>query len=111
LLSLSKNPLFAGAKDYVMQGLSHRLNPFEKISEADLKEKYQIDLKPRTSYADKVLKPRVEEEKPKVEKPTPESKSKKKPAAVSEDVVKTENDQDTTKEVIPYQSEGENRSQ
>lgn len=55
LLKLSKNPIFESAKDYVMQGLSHRLNPFEKVGEND--ERYTIELKPRLSYADKVLKP------------------------------------------------------
>ena len=37
-----------------MQGLSHRLNPFEEVPEND--EKYTIELKPRISYAEKVLK-------------------------------------------------------
>lgn len=55
LLNLSKNPIFASAKDYVMQGLSHRLNPFEKVGEND--DRYTIELKPRLSYEDKVLKP------------------------------------------------------
>jgi hypothetical protein len=54
LLKLSKNPIFESAKDYVMQGLSHRLNPFEEVPEND--EKYTIELKPRISYAEKVLK-------------------------------------------------------
>ena len=52
---MSKNPVFASALDYVMQGLSHRLNPFEQIPEND--DKYTIELKPRLSYAEKVLKP------------------------------------------------------
>jgi hypothetical protein len=39
----------------VMQGLSHRLNPFEKVGEND--DRYTIELKPRLSYEDKVLKP------------------------------------------------------
>ena len=38
-----------------MQGLSHRLNPFEKVGEND--DRYTIELKPRLSYEDKVLKP------------------------------------------------------
>ena len=54
-MSLSKNPIFASAKDYVMQGLSHRLNPFEKVGEND--DRYTIELKPRLSYEEKVLKP------------------------------------------------------
>jgi hypothetical protein len=55
LLKLSKNPIFASAKDYVMQGLSHRLNPFENVGEND--DRYTIELKARISYADKVLRP------------------------------------------------------
>jgi hypothetical protein len=55
LLSLNKNPIFASAKDYVMQGLSHRLNPFEKVGEND--DRYTIELKPRLYYEEKVLKP------------------------------------------------------
>lgn len=51
LLETSKNPYFLGAKDYIMQGLSIKLSPYEKKELSDGKGQYSINLKPRPSYA------------------------------------------------------------
>ena len=63
LLETSKNPNFAGAKDYIMQGLSIKLSPYEKKEIPDDKEGYSINLRPRPSYANPVeIKEEVNEE-------------------------------------------------
>jgi len=101
---MAKNPLFSSAKDFIMQGLSYRLNPFEKISEADLKEKYQIELKPRASYADKVLKPRDEKELDKsLDKSVERDNSRNQ--QTSSKLQKSQQDVNSSKDVITYQSE------
>ena len=52
LISLGKNPVFQeGAKDFILQGLSFRLNPFEGAKPLDQLEKENIIvLTPRKSY-------------------------------------------------------------
>jgi hypothetical protein len=64
LIETSKNPLFSNdplVKDLIMQGLSHRLNPYEKTAE----DKYQIELNPRPTYTKKPAprSPKPEEKK------------------------------------------------
>jgi len=46
LIMTSMNPNFEQAKDFIMEGLSFRLNPFETTQHKD----YQISLKPRKHY-------------------------------------------------------------
>lgn len=46
LIETSMNPDFTPAKDQILQGLSYRLNPYEKTS---FKE-FSIDMKPRKNY-------------------------------------------------------------
>lgn len=70
LLAAHKNPAFGvEAQDMIMQGLSHKLSPYEKS--VDDKE-YNIELKPRISYAKKEIEPAKEapkEEPPKEDPP------------------------------------------
>lgn len=50
LIEAAKNPSFSNiAKDYIMQGLSYRLKPFEAGKE-DIEKEYTIELKPRNHY-------------------------------------------------------------
>lgn len=46
LIRTSMNPNFEEAKDFIMEGLSFRLNPFETTQHKD----YKINLKPRKFY-------------------------------------------------------------
>jgi hypothetical protein len=46
LIGTSMNPYFEEAKDFLMEGLSYRLNPYENSA---VKE-YKINLKPRRNY-------------------------------------------------------------
>ena len=65
LLAAHKNPAFGTeAQDMIMQGLSHKLSPYEKSVED---KEYNIELKPRLSYAKKEEPPK--EEAPKEEPP------------------------------------------
>ncbi|CDW80143.1 e3 ubiquitin-protein ligase hectd1 [Stylonychia lemnae] len=47
LIETSLNPNFAEAKDYIMQGLSYRLNPYEENQKY---REFTINLKPRKNY-------------------------------------------------------------
>lgn len=81
LLAAHKNPLFGGAEaqDMIMQGLSHKLSPYEKSVED---KEYNIELKPRLSYAKKEEPPKEEppkEEPPKEEPPKEEAPKDDKP--------------------------------
>jgi hypothetical protein len=46
LIELGFNETFKDAKDYIMQGLSYRLDPYEKSAFKD----YKISMKPRVNY-------------------------------------------------------------
>ena len=46
LIELGFRDVFKDAKDYIMQGLSYRLDPYEKSAFKD----YKINLKPRVNY-------------------------------------------------------------
>ena len=71
LLETHKNPLFGPeAQELIMQGLSHRLSPFEK---SVTEKEYLIELMPRTSYEMKKERPLVEL-KPTLEAKKEESK-------------------------------------
>ncbi len=87
LLDAAKNPVFSTlAKDYIMQGLSHRLKPFEGGKE-DIEKEYTIELKPRNHYKKEEppkkeeVPPKKEEEKPKEQDKNEENKKTGKPAA------------------------------
>lgn len=57
LVETSLNPNFQPAKDYIMQGLSYRLNPYE----ANQKHReYTINLHPRKNYGQEMEKKLVE---------------------------------------------------
>ena len=47
LVDTSMNPNFTQAKDYIMQGLSYRLNPYEANPN---QREYTINLQPRKNY-------------------------------------------------------------
>jgi len=47
LIETSLNPNFTEAKDYIMQGLSYRLNPYEENQKY---REFTINLKPRKNY-------------------------------------------------------------
>ena len=46
LLALTANPVFSEAKDFVVEGLSVKLNTFENAIKTDL----QINTEPRSNY-------------------------------------------------------------
>lgn len=52
LIRTSMNPNFEEAKDFIMEGLSYRLNPFETTQHKD----YKINLKPRKFYGKEMEK-------------------------------------------------------
>lgn len=59
LLDLSLNPDFAGAKDYILEGLSYRLNSYEQLNDGT-KKQIEINLKPRKNYGVEMEKKIIE---------------------------------------------------
>lgn len=53
LIDLSLNPDFALAKDYIFEGLSCRLNPFDP---AKKEQQHKINIKPRKNYGPEMEK-------------------------------------------------------
>lgn len=95
-----------------MQGLSHRLNPFEKVGEND--DRYTIELKPRLSYEEKVLKPSQsfisQTSDQKHQQPLDDSKLKEKSpqpqkASVAKKETKEVAEEQESTEVIPYEDD------
>lgn len=56
LIDTSFNPNFEPAKNLIMQGLSYRLDPYEKSKVT----KYTIELKPRKNYGQEMEKKIIE---------------------------------------------------
>lgn len=84
LLAAHKNPAFGvEAQDMIMQGLSHKLSPYEKSVDD---KAYNIELKPRHSYAKKEIEPPKESPK---EEPPKEDPHKEDPAQVDSPKVDT----------------------
>jgi hypothetical protein len=54
LVEISLNPDFAGAKDYILEGLSYRLNPYEQAKKPA--DQYKINVKPRKNYGPEMEK-------------------------------------------------------